>query len=572
MRILHNHIGYDVSACKRAILEGGPDGLPGEFLVRAAADGRIAHRGRIEPAGRVQRWRDWNFSVLDFTPLEQPGEYVLQVGTAETPSPFTGELSHAFRVQPELLYRVTVADVLDYFKSQRCSGDYDLADQQLGFVDHPERPRVDVRGGWHDASGDRSKYLSHLSYANFLNPQHTPMVSWVCVHAANRIAGLEDVWSQNYVRRLRDEAAHGGDFLVRMQDPEGYFYATVFDNWSWDPARREICAYRTQKGIKLETWQAALRQGGGMAVAALAKLAAAGVHGAEFGPDRYLSAAVKGWDHLAAHNLEYCPDGKENIIDDYCALVAAVELVRATGDARFLAAARERARSLVGRQMKTGPVPGWWRADDGERPYFHAVEAGLPAIALCEYLSVEPEDSRKDQVRDALHASLRFELEITGRVTNPFGYARQYTKPVSGPPREAFFVPHDNESGYWWQGEDARLASLAAAARMAARVLGADARFAGALRRYADDQLNWILGQNPFDVCMLHGHGHNSPEYFHGNPPSSGGIANGITSGEHDEDDIGWDPPEHRLIPDQSWRWTEQWIPHSAWYLLAVAG
>ncbi|MDC7235168.1 MAG: hypothetical protein PQJ58_18180, partial [Spirochaetales bacterium] len=39
--------------------------------------------------------------------------------------------------------------------------------------------RRDVSGGWYDASGDTSKYLSHLSYAGRMSPQQTPLVVWV---------------------------------------------------------------------------------------------------------------------------------------------------------------------------------------------------------------------------------------------------------------------------------------------------------------------------------------------------------------------------------------------------------
>ena len=44
---------------------------------------------------------------------------------------------------------------------------------------------MDVHGGWYDASGDVSKYLSHLSYANYLNPQQTPLAVWGLLEAAD---------------------------------------------------------------------------------------------------------------------------------------------------------------------------------------------------------------------------------------------------------------------------------------------------------------------------------------------------------------------------------------------------
>ena len=130
-----------------------------------------------------------------------------------------------------------------------------------------------MHGGWFDAAGDTSKYLSHLAYTNFMTPQQTPLVVWALLEtgvllrgdASPRLRGLE--W------RLYDEALHGADFLVRMQDPAGYFYMTVFDRWTKDVKQREISAYATQEGHKLSDYQAGFREGGGMAIAALARAA-----------------------------------------------------------------------------------------------------------------------------------------------------------------------------------------------------------------------------------------------------------------------------------------------------------
>ena len=82
-----------------------------------------------------------------------------------------------------------------------------------------------------------------------------------------------------------------------------------------------------------------------------------------------------------------------------------------------------------------------------------------------------------------------------------------------GKRNSSFFFPHDTEASPWWQGEDARLASLACAARLAAPYFKSDTVFASELEKFADDQLNWILGLNPFDVCMMNGVGYNNPEY-----------------------------------------------------------
>lgn len=64
-----------------------------------------------------------------------------------------------------------------------------------------------------------------------------------------------------------------------------------------------------------------------MAIAALAR-AAREQSGGDFDTSHYAEAARRGYLHLREHNLAYLDDGRENIIDDYCALLAAVELTQ----------------------------------------------------------------------------------------------------------------------------------------------------------------------------------------------------------------------------------------------------
>jgi chitinase len=160
-------------------------------------------------------------------------------------------------------------------------------------------------------------------------------------------------------------------------------------------------------------------------------------------------------------------------------------------------------------------------------------------------------------------------------VPNPFGYARQLVQTKAGVRDTRFFFPHDTETAPWWQGEDARIASLAYAARAALPYFESDAAFAGRLRRYAQDQLDWILGRNPFDASLLQGSGRNNPPYRffdsleYTNAP--GGIVNGITAGFADAQGIDFNLPYSVTGADHDWRWGEQWLPHATWYLLALA-
>ena len=189
-------------------------------------------------------------------------------------------------------------------------------------------------------------------------------------------------------------------------------------------------------------------------------------------------------------------------------------------------------------------------------------------LALLEYLGVEPDQDRRARVSAVVQQALAAELALAARAGNPFALARQYVKGVDEDPRISFFMPHHNESGYWWQGENARLASLAAMAFAAARHFP---QLRPLLMTFGQRQLDWILGQNPFNACMLAGHGINNPSYTAGYPNAPGGICNGITAGFDDEAEVAFIPEEYRDRLDQNWRWGEQWIPHAAWFALAIS-
>nr|WP_321274990.1 glycoside hydrolase family 9 protein [uncultured Vibrio sp.] len=560
MLLLTNHIGYERLGPKKAVIQTEQSQLSSDTatLVCAKSDKTVATFA-VQKQGKVANWHQGYFYLIDFSSFEIPGHYYLCLDNV---------CSSHFEVGEQLLLNRTLSDVIHYFKSQRCGGIFDHADRQATLLNSEQT--ADVHGGWYDASGDVSKYLSHLSYANYLNPQQTPMVVW------NMLKGLSLLQASDSIAaftrtRLIEEALYGADFLVRMQNEKGFFYMTVFDKWSKDTAQREICAFETQLGHKFDDYQAGFRQGGGVAIAALATASRIDVHG-EFDQQQYLNTAENGYWHLKEHNKQYLNDGEENIIDEYCALLASVELFKTTKQSRYLDESRLWASRLAGRQMSDEKFKHFWSANqDGSRPYFHAAEPGLPVIALCEYLSIEDDSELAASTKQTVNQACEFELKLTNRVTNPFGYPRQYVKGVEESKRDAFFVAHNNESGYWWQGENARLGSLAAMAYLAQPYIESKEK-QQQLVRLGQDALNWIVGLNPYDMCMLDGHGQNNPDYLpqFGFFNAKGGICNGITGGFDDEEDIAFNPPAQKDDTLQNWRWGEQWIPHGAWYLLAI--
>ena len=504
--------------------------------------------------------------------------------------------SGKFFIGENALAQKTLSMVMDYFYDDRATNQA-IVEQDKKVPVYGSGATRDVHGGWYDASGDVSKYLSHLSYANYLNPQQIPLTVWSLAFAAEHIPQLLGKTSTK--AKTADEAAFGADFLVRMLDDQGFFYMTVFDKWGNPLDKRELCAFKGSDGIKSADYQTAFREGGGMAIAGLARVAhleAMNITAkGDYTTAQYLDAAKKAYEHLTSKqsiggSCAYCDDGKENIIDDYTALLAATELYIATGKSQYLTDAQARAEHLAGRLSDDGY---FWSDDAKTRPFWHASDAGLPLMALVRYLEAEamidyepcPPDVECEipgadimrAAKAAIEKHLKWLVSITNKVENPFGYARQTYK-TNNAIKDGFFIPHDNESGYWWQGEDARIASLAAAAVYAANALES---LDGDVKKYATDQLDWILGKNPYATCMMYGIGKKNPNIYDGqsnyDATLKGGIANGITGKNNDGSGIAWTDDGVAAVGFdalkeswQVWRWDEQWLPHTTWFMNAL--
>ena len=559
--LLINHVGYSPLGSKKVIFQTKSKRTPDKFEVKDT-EGNVAYVGRFDNGGQVDQWHTGNVFSGDFTELDTPGEYEITVeisGSEIKSSPFV--------VKENVVTDQCVPILLEGLQNVRCEGDYDEKDEAMSFFGE-RKDTVDVHGGWYDASGEKGKYLSHLCFTNYMAPQQTPMFVWNMMETVERLDGND----QKLINGLNDEIAFGADFLVRMLDKEGYFYLTIFANWSWEVDQREISAYVGQHGEKNDQYKAGFREGAGIAIAALARASNKIIDG-EFTQQDYLKAAEKGFDHLLKRNKDYIDDGKENILDDYCSLMAASELYDARKETKYLDHARIRASNLIDRLSDDEQYKGWWHADDdGKRPYFHGSEAGLPLVSLSRYVEIEGDQKLKDKAITAIQKSVDFELGITGQVFNPFGYARQYVKATDEPEmKAAFFFPHQNESGYWWQGENARLGSLASAMHLSLPFLRDDQK--PRARQYAMNQINWLLGLNPYNTTMIEGIGHNNPMYDEGSGQLNirGGVANGITGGFENENDIAFMPQPQNDDMNHKWRWGEQWTLHGAWLMLAIA-
>lgn len=585
--VLVDQVGYNPSDSKQAIVQGSAGDSFTSFEVIDAHDGKVVLRGTPKPAGSVDHWKQWRYWTVDFSAVKSPGWYRVKVaGSVEV-------ASSPFRIVDRVLQRYTLSDVLYYFKGQRVSGALDQADAHLKNPLPNGPSHVDLHGGWYAATGDYSVHLTEGNDDTAFIYQEVPFVAWSMVATWRNLEATHDVDFNQYALRLVDGAAYGADFLVRDHVPGGSFYQSIDAPFQKDtdkplverfkrPQDRFINAANTDQAGNAYpgapsmpgTYQASFRTGGGMAVAALAAASMLPKHG-RFSNARYLQVAKNAFDFLHKHSATMSNGKNPNIVDDYCALLAATELYRATHDEVYRKAADTWADHLMARQATHGKHQGYWRAGNGDEPFFNETAQGLPVVALANYAGIVTA-ARKRKVREVVRRSLEFDLRITGEVSNPFGYARQLVKDGDGTTHTAFFMPHDVKGiAPWWQGEDARLASMAAAARVAAPMFADDPAFQARLQHYAWDQLHWILGRNPYDASMLEGSGHHNAEYMFLRTwqftSAPGAIVNGITAGLDGVDDGIAFGPEGKLTGDEDWRWYEQWLPHAAWYLYAVS-
>ncbi|MDB5140770.1 MAG: hypothetical protein JWR12_2686 [Mucilaginibacter sp.] len=560
--IYANQIGFDSRGPKTAVV-GVDHPLLGKttFHLINTVNNKTVYTGVLSGPQHIDEWTPGKiYFRADFSDFNKSGKYRLNIIV-------DGKLynSNPFEIEEDALAKLTISSIIHYYNKQRANTPAELAaDAHMHMIGSDKT--VDMHGGWCDASGDVSKYFSHLAYANFVSPQQTPLVVWSMESASEGIPGLLKKW--NIKDSLDDEALYGADYMMRALSKDDYFYMIVFSYFNKDPNARRIVGLHANS-VTTDEYQCAFREGGGMAIAALARISQ-WKKNRDFTSQQYLDGAKRAFAHLLVYNTKYDDDGKENIIDDYCALMAATELWIATDSSLYKDEARKRAQNLSKRMT----TEGYFIANDSNRPYWHASDAGLPIVALSRYLTKEKDVALRAEALQTIKKALDYNLAVTNKVSNPFGYARQSFL-YKGEVKDGFFIPHDNETGWWWQGEDARLASLATAALVGGKLVyphNGNWGVSEPLAAFASNQTSWILGCNPYSICFMYGFGKNNVPYMHsnfGHGSERGGVSNGITGKEGNGDGSGIDFKTEAA--GNEWRWTEQWIPHAAWFLQAVA-
>lgn len=394
-----NTVGFLPEAVKRATIANEAAG----FRVLDAATGAVMLEGPVSPPVRTAPTdTDETVRIADFSALQTPGRYVLEVPGVGRSEPFTVGAAvwnepYTLVTRAMYLWRCGVEVKGEWQGHTFHHGPCHLGDGLLDAVGGPAGATKSGVGGWHDA-GDYNKYVVNAGVSVGLM-----FKAWE--HFRDRIArvSLDLPESGRGLPDLLAELQFEYDWLFTMQAEDGSVYhkltARAFAYWGApdkDPSPRFFTPWSTTATADF-----------------VAMMALGARHFREFDPayaDRCLAAARRSWAFLLAHPEQHDADltgfhtGGYQARDLVHRLWAAAELWETTGEAEYL---REFERRVQTTAFSLGG-PTWGDVGD---------------LALGTYLTASRTEPRNAALVRHLTNSL---LDQAGRVVencrvNPHG-------------------------------------------------------------------------------------------------------------------------------------------------------
>jgi hypothetical protein len=400
---------------------------------------------------------------------------------------------------------------------------------------------MDLVGGWHDAS-DLLKWSGPTLVGMF-----------GLLNIAERSG------ERQLMARVLEEVRWGNLYFLKLQAPEGYFY------------KHGIGGDAPEEG---NHWTDNIRGTADDRRVVVHEADPAHDHGF-IAAQAHLARLYRDWDaayakvclEAALKCYRWVSKKESAAYDDYgTGCYAGLMLFHATGEREYLDYAARMADSLVGLQETGGGT-------DELRGYFYenaSRQHGVPyeyndrhfltlaTIGFCKLIEEAKGTLETARWEQALARHCNEYLHLMSE-RNAFGIVPYQVKlpetlvPGSRAYRGVsyrYFMSHLN--GDWWSGNNTVLAGTGIVLCHAARILGE--------RRHRDlgqRMLDWILGLNPFDVCMMRGVGHkHPPEYVDTGfiprtPKITGSVMNGICG----------DGEDRPALQPGSWHSAEIWTP-----------
>lgn len=218
-----NQLGYLPNDRKVAVFISTEQVSEDDFIVCDALTNRIVYKAAAKPAADAAKWGMKSAFRLDFSALQSNGGYYISFGAVKSP---------VFKISPSV-YDGLADYLLIYMRQQRCGyNPYNdtLCHQHDGYiVDHPTRSgeKIDVTGGWHDAT-DYLQYLTtsataayHLMFAYDQQEDKSVFKDNYNAKGQKGSNGIPDII---------DEAKWGLDWLMKMNPQDKVMFNQIADD------------------------------------------------------------------------------------------------------------------------------------------------------------------------------------------------------------------------------------------------------------------------------------------------------------------------------------------------------
>ena len=519
VQVLANQVGYDVGAPKRFTVQSNVAAQTARFVV-VTDDGQRVHTGTLQRRGRVKgRYgHDWGYEFYrgDFSGLDRPGRYRIEV-TLSLPDDLAKRAGTA--TLTDLSWPFEIGPDLLWSRTARPAYRF-FYYQRCGAAvpGFHEACHLDdglmFDGAWVNLSGGWHDAGDYNTYHN------APYVFGLArAYGIAKAAFDRQDADGNGRADMLDEVLWGADHSRRMIAPDGSAFGQITSGYGFWAQPEIETDNKPNTGDERPVQPPKNGVDSSVHHAAMAKIA------------RYASDREP-WLDAAERGLRWALAAKKRGVYQFS---TAVDLYAATHDEEYAKLARELFPKIT-----------------ADETVIHAVRA-YDGLLGADHTAA---------IRKALVDWAEGTLKVAA---NPFGVW------TFGPPdRPNFFGTPADKDG-WRVGTNHHLPRMAALMAMAYRYQP-DPRYLA----FVYDQLNWILGGNPFDVSLMEGVGsafvptYHNRLIFGGVPRGAvpGSVINGITCRS-----AGRDVPYLDMsgVDLPSFEANECWLPHNTNYLNAIA-
>ncbi|MCX6626381.1 MAG: glycoside hydrolase family 9 protein [Candidatus Solibacter sp.] len=548
--ISFSHSGYQTGSPKSAIAS---DLEAAEFQLINVETGVPAVTKKVSPV-TTQIGR---FQVMDFSEVREPGSYILRAGNRTT---------RPFRIGTDV-WKPSLWKAINFFYVERCGyaipGVHDACHRDW-MLNHGDKKLI-VNGGWHDA-GDLSQSLPNTAEA-----------AYAMFSLAERLQARGE--DPALLARLLEEAKWGLDWLLKTTFHDGFRPGfSTMDRWT--------------NGILGDTddmvSQAANNPGSNIAAVATEAIAARVLRKSDPVLAEYsLKQAKEDWE-FAVSGMAERQRGTATEMAGHAAL-AALELWQATGERKYADQALGFATTIANSQQRAFlpglayPLAGFfYTGPDKARilRYSHPSHEDAPVVALTRMCELFPNHADWIKWYSAVTLYSEYFQKAMAQFTQPYGmlansvfHDEEYKQAASGGrggTAEAFREQVLNgvkvgEHHYvrlfpvWFEfrGNHGTVLTQTKAISAAAPLRG---NFE--LASLAQQQLQWVVGRNPFVQSTMWGEGYDyAPQYTAMSGDIVGSLPVGIQA--HRNGDQPYWPAEN------CHNWKEVWVhPVARWIWL----